>query len=361
MLAKQARPVAWFAPTYKMLAADWRGMKAMLAEITTHKLEQEHRLVLITGGNVDMWSLDQPDSARGRRYARVVLNEAAQVAHLQEAWEQVIRPTLADFSGDAWFGSTPRGHNYFWQLWNRGQDQAANPDWRSWKYPTASNPFILPSEIAQARGELPERVFSQEYLAEFIEGEGLVFRNIRACMTAPQTTPAKHKGHNIVIGADWGKQEDFTALALVCSTCKAEVAHDRFNKIDYSYQRKRVGAWAKGWGVSYGLVESNSIGTPILEQLQLEGMPFYGFETTAVSKPPLIESLGLAFERKECQWLDDPVWTSELEAYERKVSAVTGRSSYGAPEGLHDDTVIARALAWRAALQAGIGSVAFEA
>ena len=78
-----------------------------------------------------------------------------------------------------------------------------------------------------------------------------------------------------------------------------------------------------------------------------------GFVFTGQSKPPLIESLALAFEREECQWQADPVWTGELEAYERKVSPVTGRSQYGAPEGMHDDTVIARALAWEAVQSAG--------
>jgi hypothetical protein len=78
------------------------------------------------------------------------------------------------------------------------------------------------------------------------------------------------------------------------------------------------------------------------------GVTIDGYVFTASSKPPLIESLALAFEREECQWLDDQVATSELESYERKVSQI-GRSSYSAPEGCHDDTVIARALAWQAA------------
>lgn len=80
-------------------------------------------------------------------------------------------------------------------------------------------------------------------------------------------------------------------------------------------------------------------------------MPVRPFQTTATSKPPLIESLALAFEREELQWLADPVWTGELEAYERKVSPVTGRSQYSAPEGMHDDTVMARALAHQAMQQ----------
>ncbi len=73
-----------------------------------------------------------------------------------------------------------------------------------------------------------------------------------------------------------------------------------------------------------------------------------GFIFTASSKPPLIENLSLVFEREEWQFQDDLIWTGELEAYERKVSPTTGRSQYSAPEGLNDDTVIARALMTRA-------------
>jgi hypothetical protein len=137
---------------------------------------------------------------------------------------------------------------------------------------------------------------------------------------------------------------------VVCADCKIELALDRFNQIDYSFQRARLKALADKWHVNYISAESNSMGTPIIEQLVADGLPVYGFETTATSKPPLIESLALAFEREEVKWLADDVATLELEAYERKVSATTGRSAYSAPEGLHDDTVMARALANQARL-----------
>lgn len=80
-------------------------------------------------------------------------------------------------------------------------------------------------------------------------------------------------------------------------------------------------------------------------------MHIKGFVITGTTKPQIVESLALAFEREEARWIDNPASTAELEAYERTVSAVTGRSSYSAPEGLHDDTVMARALAWYAATQ----------
>ncbi|PJF45368.1 MAG: hypothetical protein CUN48_19240 [Candidatus Thermofonsia Clade 3 bacterium] len=73
---------------------------------------------------------------------------------------------------------------------------------------------------------------------------------------------------------------------------------------------------------------------------------------TATSKPQLIDALALAFERADARWLDEPIARLELEAYEFSTRA-SGRAHYGAPAGLHDDTVIARALAWQAATQAG--------
>ena len=84
---------------------------------------------------------------------------------------------------------------------------------------------------------------------------------------------------------------------------------------------------------------------PAIEELQRQGLPVSSFVTTATSKPPLIESLVLAFDRREIEILDDPILKGELMAYERKVGA-TNRSQYSAPQGLFDDMVIALALCW---------------
>jgi hypothetical protein len=295
-----------------------------------------------------MWSLDAPDTIRGRAYKMALVNEAAQAKNLGDAWEQIIRQRLTDYEGGAWFGSTPRGRNFFWQLWTRGQDDAF-PEWRSWRFPTSANPFIKPAEIEAARGELPELAFRQEYLAEFLEGEGTVFRNIRACLTAPVPDVAKHKGHQLVAGLDWGRTNDSTALSIGCVTCHEEVVLDRFTRIEFAFQRDRIAAHVATWPVESILAESNSIGQPNIEALRADGLTVEGFETTASSKPQLIQNLALAFEKQEWKWLPDEVAALELEAYEMRANANTGRPTYTAPEGMHDDTVIARALMLRKA------------
>lgn len=341
-------PVGWFSPSYRMLVEVWREAVRILKPITKRQSVQDHRLELVTGGVLEFWSLDNPDVARGRKYRRVIIDEAAMVPVLMDAWNYVLRPTLTDYGGDAYFLSTPKGRNGFWQMWQWGIDPL-QPDWAAWQMPSYVNDKIAPSEFDAMKDTLPEMVYRQEILAEFLEGEGSVFRNIAACMNAPTTTPEQHRGHTLIAGIDWGKQNDFTCISIGCLQCKCEVARDRFNQIDYTFQRDRLKVLCDKWQPRTILAESNSIGEPNLEMLQRERMPVRGFQTTASTKPPLIENLSLTLEREEWQFQSDPTWTAELEAYERKVSAVTGRSQYSAPDGGHDDTVIARSLmVWQA-------------
>lgn len=326
-----------------MLLEVWREAVRTFAPITARRSAQDHRLEFVTGGLLEFWSLDNPDVARGRKYRRVIVDEAAMIPSLMDAWNYVLRPTLVDYSGDAYFMSTPKGRNGFWQMWLLGQDDS-NTEWKSWQMPTSVNPFVPSSEIEAMRFAMPERIYAQEINADFIDDNGSVFRNIAANMTAPVSRPEDHQGHAIVAGVDWGKQNDFTCISLGCADCRMEVARDRFNQIDYTFQRQRLGVLIERWQPYVILAESNSIGEPIIEMLQQEELPVVPFQTTASSKPPLIENMALVLERNEWKFQADPVWTGELEAYERTVSQMTGRSSYSAPEGVHDDTVIARAL-----------------
>lgn len=344
------KPIAYFAPTYKMMTEYWREAELMFASVIAVKNKSEHRLEMLGGGSLQMWSLDSADTVRGRKYALALIDEAAMVSDLEQAWNAVIRPTLTDYEGGADFYSTPKGLNYFHTLYSRGDDSAF-ADWQSFHFPTSANPFINPGEIEAARAELPADVFKQEYLAEFIQGEGAVFRNITANLSLARHTPDQHKGHTIVAGVDWGQVSDFTAISILCETCNAELELDRFNKIDWTFQRARLVESLNRWSVKFALIEENSIGSPNLEELRKTYANARGFQTTAQSKPPLIQSLALALEREEVKWLDVPVATRELEAYEATRNAVTNRIQYSAPSGFHDDTVIARCLALEAVNQ----------
>lgn len=339
----------WVAPNYKMSRVGWRPLSKIGRLIGADVRKGDLQITMPGGGEITVRSANDPYSLRGEGLDFVVLDECAFMA--EEAWTESLRPALSDRGGRAMFISTPKGRNWFWRLYQRGLGN--DREWQSWRRPTSDNPYIKPTEIDQARADMPEVVFEQEYMAVFLENMGSVFRSIAKCLTAPpDQTRAQHERHNIVMGVDWAKEADFTAFSLICTDCHREVARDRFNKIDYDFQTERLKNMVGAWHPAGILPERNSIGGPLVDGLVRQGLPILsgpdgkpGFETTVTSKPQLIENLSLALDRGEIAFQADDVWTGELEAYERKISPMTGRSHYSAPEGLHDDTVIARALA----------------
>ncbi len=342
-------PCAWTSPSYGQLSENWRDLLRILQPIMTEKSIQEHRIQINTGGVLDCWSLDNPDALRGRKYKCVVIDEAAMVRNLGEAWQAAIRPTLGDLQGGAWFLSTPKGSNFFRTIFTWGQDEIGHSDWKSWQMPSTANTKLVDfeAEVEGARVELPERIFQQEYLAEFLDDAGGVFRRVTEAATA---TPQDHaiEGHDYVIGIDWGKLNDFTVLAVIDVTTKELVAMDRFNQIDYQVQIQRLYALASRFQTKTLIPERNSIGEPLIEQLQRSGYKVHPWVATNASKMEVIDGLSLAFEKSELRILDIPVLLDELQAYEAE-RLPSGMLRYGAPEGYHDDCIIALALAWHGA------------
>lgn len=341
-------PCAWFAPTYKELAAAWRELKELLQPIAVKVSEQEHRIEVLGGGALECWSLDSADTARGRRYGRVIVDEAAMVANLADAWDNVIRPMLTDLRGDAWFLSTPKGLNAFHVLYQRGRD-AQQPDWMSWQAPTSCNPYIDPTEIEAAKRDQPERVFAQEYLAEFlVDGVG-VFRGVAAACRAKPVDRAQD-GRTYTFGVDWGKLSDFTVISVIDSTTREQVWIERFNQIDYYVQKARLAILAQKYKPQLIVAEANAMGAPNVEDLQRMGLPVWAWIPNNASKAAAVEGLALAIERGDLALLSHQVQTGELLAFDAE-RLPSGMVRYGAVSG-HDDTVVALMLAWLAACQA---------
>ena len=358
--ALRGQQIIWGAPVYPQAWVCWEETQHAAGGVATFD-RSRMTATFPGGGRISYRSLDNPDNVRSLTADGVVVDEAQGAK--PAAWHEVLRPMLMDTGGWAWLIFTPNGLQFPFAEHTAARDRA---DSAAWQVPSVGarivdgrlervshpleNPFLPWAEIEQLFATMPERAFRQEILAEFQTQEGSVFRNVAACLTAPATTPDAHAGHMLVMGVDWAQTTDFTALSVVCATCRQEVALDRYHQLDWAFQRARLMALAARWQVRHIEAEHNSIGGPNIEALRADKLNVVGFETTATSKPPLIQSLALAFERHECAWLDDPAGTAELLAFEARPSGTTGRIAYSAPAGMHDDTVIARALAWRAAL-----------
>jgi len=336
-------PVAYYAPTYKDMLEVWRSMVAMLEPITERVSVVDRRIENVAGGVLEFWSPGSGNAGRGRKYKRVIFDECAFIPGLMDMWNFVVRPTLIDLMGDAWFFSTPKGRGGFWQLWQYGQDETM-ADWISWQMPSSINPHVPPGELEAMAYTLPEMVYRQEILAEFVDDTNGVFRRVMDAATAAEQEGA-HLGHEYAFGVDWGRTNDFTAIVVLDVTTASIVALDRFNQIDYQTQLGRLTALYERFRPRTVTAEANSMGQPLIEQLQRAGMPVVPFTTTAASKQVAIDALALAFERRAIRILPDAALIGELQAYEAE-RMPSGLMRYGAPEGMHDDTVMALALAW---------------
>lgn len=114
-------------------------------------------------------SAQYPQTLVGEGLSGAVFSEAAKLK--PSVWIKYIRPTLADFGGWTYFGSTPEGRNWFYDLWEQGQDPSRT-DWRSWRAPSWINPYVYPDGVdqevldaakrARREGRLPEWINSVE-------------------------------------------------------------------------------------------------------------------------------------------------------------------------------------------------------
>lgn len=338
-------PIGWFAPTYKDMLEVWRTMVDVLEPITTRATAKDFRIENIAGGVLEFWSLDSGRAGRGRKYKRVIVDECAFVPGLMRTWTGAIRPTLADFGGDAYFFSTPFGRNDFWQLWSK-----EGKAWQSWQMPSMVNPTIPAEEFEDMRRDMPERAYLEEIEAQFIADGAGVMRYVRDAVISDLPREPQ-EGSTYVAGLDWALTNDRTVCTVIDATKGWGVEVDAFNNVDYRMQRERIAALCKRWNVSVLLAEANAMGKPNNDQLRYEhGLPVRDFTTTNATKADIIESLASAFENHRIGIPKNATMIAELESLEASKTP-SGLTKYAAPEGMHDDYVISLALAHKAAEQ----------
>lgn len=321
-------PVGYFTPTYKLLNGTYVECLSILEPILERKTENQF-IHATTGGKVEFWSLENELAGRSRKYKIIIVDEGAFVKDLWKRWTESIRATLTDLKGDAWFLSTPKGKNDFFRLFNRGK--SGEPNWMSWQMSTYTNPHIDATEIDDAKADLPELAFSQEYLAEFNDNVanpfGLAY--IQQCTFPMSTNPAVCYGIDLAKYTDWSVIIGLDKNGSVCH-------FERFQK-----------DWRQTMTDILNLpqvpiiIDSTGVGDPIGEQIA-SVRPVDLFKFTSTSKQQLMEGLAMKIQKREITF-PEGIIKDELSNFEFEYTR-TG-VKYSAPSGLHDDCVMALGLA----------------
>ncbi|MDD2252349.1 MAG: hypothetical protein PHQ10_05220, partial [Dehalococcoidales bacterium] len=203
----------------------------------------------------------------------------------------------------------------------------------------------------RAKERVNELAYRQEWLGEFVDAEGLVFRRVQESAVLQPREP--QAGRQYVAGVDVASSIDFTVVSVLDAESKEMVYMDRFNRVDYPVLIDRLESVYHRYGLTSMVVEANSIGRPVIDELVTRGLNIVPFTTTSATKQAIIQNLQAAFENGQILVLDEPVLIGELLSFESKRNQ-SGGFSYSAPSGMHDDCVMSLAIAWHAVSDRGI-------
>lgn len=355
---KPNQMIWWIANTYKNVTRGYREVvnqlppswlaKSAPAYTSTNKILQ-----LKNGTMIEFYSGGSPDSLAGEGVDFVVVDEAALIA--DNVWQQLIRPTLMDTGGEAFIISTPRGHNWFWQMWKLGQEGKAG--YESWRFAQTDNPYVPAAETASAKEELPTIIFQQEIMAEFLASGASIF-GLGLQRDGVLIDEIVEPRGNIFVGIDLAKKQDFTVITADREHDGLPCHFERFQALDWPTQQKRIGAVIQELednpyveGVT-AMIDSTGIGDVVYDNLTAEGVEVTPIQFTNQSKEQMARLLAADLEHGRARILND--MKEEFESYEFTLTP-SGRYQFEAASG-HDDMVAAKMLAhWGRVHEGGQG------
>ena len=350
----------WVAPTYPIGLLGWEILMSILRPVPNLEVSLGNKKVVFpSGGWVQIKSAERVHGLRGESLDYVVLDEVADIDPL--AWTEALRPALADRRGGAMFIGTPRGqanwmYDYLWEKTYQHGDYDPGITWKGWQHPTASNPYIPQEEIEDARKDMSEIGFLQEFLAEFVAGGGLVFKEaweryytfvgptngyqggipqMLWLVSDGQELERCHLNQclrfaTVDLAVSLKTYADYTVIASWARTpgkrlCLLDVRRDRFEGPDIP--KEMLNALNK-WSLAYIAVESGGSQLGILQQAQRNGLPVRAIKP---DKDKMSRALQASARMEAGQiWFPkgDPIW---LDPYRQEIR--------GFPLSAHDDCV----------------------
>jgi hypothetical protein len=230
--------------------------------------------------------------------------------------------------------------------------------------PSSDNPAVTPEAIAQARASLPERLFRQYYLAEFVD-DGETFSNYKQCIYGDEIKVSgsrqiwfnqeRIEGNKIpgrvVLGVDWAKKVDYTVMTAWDYEQNKMIGFMRFQDVNYFEAIKQL-IWFSRHFEKVEMIyhDKTGLGEVIDEMLAKTSLPYEGIVFTNASKSQMVNSFILACEQGLPQIPNWPDMIKEMDSYD-VTTTESGLMKFSAPEGMHDDIVSAMILGWKAVLE----------
>lgn len=379
--------VMWVAPTYQIAMAPiddvFKGTDEITGERWVPEFDSKGNRVWefantasgpvlrwYNGATVHFKSADSPDSIVSRGYNLIVIDEAALTQ--EQVFTQQILGTARKAGIKIFMITSPRGKKHWtYKYYLKGQDPKET-QYISFRQPYTKNPHFSPT-LALLIKDLPDWIFRQEYMAEFIDDGDTVFRGLDDILAGTEISfpgnqqewsvpelgairipnpdnegqpfVRKPEERRFIVAVDLAKSQDFTVIYIMDLDIGECVYYKRMNKTDYREVQRQVVALCSQYNDAELIYDATGVGSAWGDFLNdHHSVVAHPYVFTNESKCELVNKLILAVEYKEIRIPNITTVKNEMNAFTYELTR-TGKISYNAPAGFHDDIVIAIALA----------------
>jgi PBSX family phage terminase large subunit len=221
--ASQPNKRIWYvAPTFKM-AKDicWSALKEMLNMFNwIEDINETTMTITIRQSNstISLKGADNYDSLRGTGLDFLILDEFADID--KRTWFEVLRASISDRLGHVLMCGTPKGYgNWSYEMYLKGKQ---DHDWESFQFTTIQGGMVAKSEVEQAKQDLDQRTFRQEFEGTFENYAGSIYYNFHPVESVVQRE------------IDWTKPlhigMDFNVSPM--SACVAQIEKEKIYIVD---------------------------------------------------------------------------------------------------------------------------------
>ena len=342
------------SPSFKQAKTIYQTIVDAVGKTGVIKTKNKTDLIitLINGSTINFKSAEQREQLRGYTADFLCIDEAA---FISDDVFYLVLPWCDAKKAPILMTSTPfmKG-GFFYQYFNYGKDNIHNTstiDWADEIFKPSIEEILPPEKLEEYRSVLPKNVFLTEYLGEWLDDDGAVFVNIHNCLKDNRIAPTDR----LFVGLDWSNQgqNDDTVISIFNQDGQ-QVYLKYFNDLTPLNQIQIIYNELEPLLPQISVIasETNSLGTPYTDLLknksQFMAQKIRGFNTSNTSKNAVVAKMQVALEQENVTLLPDDKLKRQFGYFTAEFNPKTRNVSYNAPQGLHDDIVMATLLAYDA-------------
>ena len=326
-LQKKNQKLGWCSPTFSQSKSVLDQIVAAAPDLIESSNRMEAVITFINGSTIKFLSSDSADNIRGFRFTHLILDEAAYIKN--SVISTILLPTLNPNGKKCLLVSTPAGKNHFFS-WYMKDDVVSH------RITLEECPYISQTLLDEAKSSLPADIYSQEYLASFIDSANDVFKSIDKVAFVGEY----RRGGDVYVGIDTGLSSDASVMTLVSPIGRV------MNVVSISQTDINTAATLflkelQGYNVVGGYIETNGIGRATYDLVQPKHRRIKRFDTNQNNKTEMVRKLIADIETCTIELPSAelcPDLHKEFATYTYKLSP-TGKLSFGHIAGAHDDYI----------------------